>query len=172
MGDAPSSRIALKTILIGTLDTKGREYQYVREKLAIEGICTLLMDVGCKTYPPEFSSEISCKDVAQATGVDFSWVSQLERVPAQKVMTEGAIKIEEDLFRQGKFNGILALGGSNGTTIACEVMKRFPVGMSKLMVSTMASGDVRGYVGWKDIVMFYPAGDICISTNPILLKRP
>ena len=154
----------MKTVLlIGTLDTKGKEYQYVREKLEAEGVRSLLMDVSCKGFQSEFSSDIQCKEVAQAAKADFASVSQLERVPAQKVMTEGAIKLSEELFRQGKFHGIMALGGSNGTAIACAVMQRFPVGMPKFMVSTMASGDVRGYVGWKDIVMFHPVGDISLN---------
>ena len=154
----------MKTVLlIGTLDTKSKEYQYVREKLEAEGVRSLLMDVSCKGFQPEFSSDIQCKEVAQAAKADFASVSQLERVPAQKVMTEGAIKLSEELFRQGKFQGIMAFGGSNGTAIACAVMQRFPVGMPKLMVSTMASGDVRGYVGWKDIVMFHPVGDISLN---------
>jgi uncharacterized protein (UPF0261 family) len=154
----------MKTVLlIGTLDTKGKEYQYVREKLEVEGVRSLLMDVSCKRFQSEFSSDIQCKEVAQAAKADFASVSQLERVSAQKVMTEGAIKLSEELFRQGKFHGIMALGGSNGTAIACAVMQRFPVGMPKFMVSTMASGDVRGYVGWKDIVMFHPVGDISLN---------
>lgn len=154
----------MKTVLlIGTLDTKGKEYQYVREKLEAEGIRSLLMDVSCKGFDPEFSSDIQCKEVARTAKTDFDSVSQMERVPAQKAMTEGAIKLSEELFRQGKFHGIMALGGSNGTAIACAVMQRFPVGMPKLMVSTMASGDVRGYVGWKDIVMFHPVGDISLN---------
>jgi uncharacterized protein (UPF0261 family) len=87
----------------------------------------------------------------------------MERLPAQKVMTEGAIKLSEQLFRQGRFDGIIALGGSNGSAIACAVMQQFPFGMPKIMVSTMASGDVRGYVGYKDIVMFNPVGDISVN---------
>jgi len=154
----------MKTVLlIGTLDTKGKEYQYVREKLEVEGVCSLLMDVSCKGVQSEFSSDIQCKEVAQAAKADFASISQLERVPAQKVITEGAIKLSEELFQKGKFHGIMALGGSNGTAIACAVMQRFPVGMPKLMVSTMASGDVRGYVGWKDIVMFHSVGDISLN---------
>ena len=154
----------MKTVLlIGTLDTKGKEYLYLREKLEEEGILPLLMDVSCKRFPSEFSPEIPCKEVAQAANMDFVSVSRLERMPAQKVMTEGAIKLSEELFRQGKFDGIMALGGSNGSAIACGVMQRFPFGMPKIMVSTMASGDVRGYVGTKDIVMFNPVGDISIN---------
>jgi uncharacterized protein (UPF0261 family) len=163
----------MKTVLlIGTFDTKGNEYQYLREKIEKEGIRPLLMDVSCKRVPSEFSPDISCKEVAQTANLDFVSVSQLERVPAQKVMTEGAIKLSEELFRQGKFDGILALGGSNGSAIACAVMQRFPIGMPKIMVSTMASGDVRGYVGYKDIVMVNPVGDISINrvTKKIFLN--
>ena len=163
----------MKTVLlIGTFDTKGKEYQYLREKLEEEGIRPLLMDVSCKRVPSEFSSDIECKEVAQAAKEDFASVSQLERVPALKVMTEGAIKLSEELFRQGKFAGIMALGGSNGSAIASAVMQRFPFGMPKIMVSTMASGDVRGYVGYKDIVMFNPVGDISINrvTKKIFLN--
>ena len=154
----------MKTVLlIGTLDTKGKEYGYVRAKLEAEGVHTILMDVSCKTFQSEFSSDFSCNEVAQAANVDFSSVSQWERLPAQKVMMEGAIRLSEELFRKRTFDGIMALGGSNGTAIACAVMQRFPVGMPKFMVSTMASGDVRGYVGWKDIVMFHPVGDISLN---------
>ncbi len=154
----------MKTVLlIGTFDTKGNEYQYFRQKLEEEGIRPLLMDVSCKRFLSEFSSDISCKEVARTANADFASVSQMERLLAQKVMTEGAIKLSEELFQQGKFDGIMALGGSNGSTIACAVMQRFPIGMPKIMVSTMASGDVRGYVGYKDIVMFNPVGDISIN---------
>ena len=154
----------MKTILlIGTLDTKGREYRYIREKFEADGLHALLMDVSCKSFRPEYRPDFSCKEVAQAAGVDFSSVSQQERVPAQKAMMEGAIKLSAALFEEGKFDGIMALGGSNGTAIACAVMQYFPVGMPKLMVSTMASGDVRGYVGWKDMVMVHPVGDISLN---------
>jgi len=150
-------------LLIGTLDTKGKEYQFLRQKLEEEGIHPLLMDVSCKKVVSEFSSDIPCNEVAQAAKADFASVSQMERISAQSVMTEGAIKLSEELFRQGRFDGIMALGGSNGSAIACAVMQRFPFGMPKIMVSTMASGDVRGYVGYKDIVMFNPVGDISIN---------
>ena len=154
----------MKTVLlIGTLDTKGKEYQFLRQKLEEEGIHPLLMDVSCKKVVSEFSSDIPCNEVAQAAKADFASVCQMERISAQSVMTEGAIKLSEELFRQGRFDGIMALGGSNGSAIACAVMQRFPFGMPKIMVSTMASGDVRGYVGYKDIVMFNPVGDISIN---------
>jgi uncharacterized protein (UPF0261 family) len=154
----------MKTVLlIGTFDTKGKEYDYIRVKLRAEGVNTLLIDVSCKAFQPEFSPDISCKEVARAANADFASVGSLERVPAQKIMTEGALTLSEELFRKGKIDGVMALGGSNGTAIACAVMQRFPVGMPKLMVSTMASGDVRGYVGWKDIIMFHPVGDISLN---------
>ena len=158
------SCVTKTVLLIGTLDTKGKEYGFVRTRLEEEGLRTILIDVSCKEFRPEFPSDFSCNEVARAASADFSSVGQWERVPAQKVMTEGAIRLSEDLFQKGKFDGILALGGSNGTAIASAVMQRFPVGIPKLMVSTMASGDVRGYVGWKDVVMFHPVGDISLNS--------
>lgn len=92
----------------------------------------------------------------------------MERLPANRMMTQGAVRVAEELFQKGGFQAIMALGGSNGTAIACAVMQQFPVGMPKLMVSTMASGDVRGYVGCKDIVMFNAVADI--SLNRITAK--
>ncbi len=154
----------MKTVLlIGTLDTKGSEYQYLRERFEAEGIRTILIDVSCKRHESQFPSDFSCKEVARAAKEDFQVISQLERIPAQKSMTEGATLLARELFSQEKVQGIMALGGSNGSAIACAVMQHFPFGMPKLMVSTMASGNVRGYVGAKDIVMFNPVGDISIN---------
>ncbi len=154
---------AKRVLLIGTLDTKEKEYRYIRERLEADGVKTLMMDVSCRRCESGGSPDISCEEVAVAGGEDFRSVSKMERLPANKIMTRGAIRVAEELFRQGRFQGIMALGGSNGTAIACAVMQRFPLGVPKLMVSTMASGDVRNYVGYKDIVMFNPVGDISIN---------
>ena len=154
----------MKTVLlIGTLDTKGYEYQYLREYLEAEGIRTILIDVSCKRHESHPPSDFSCKEVARAAKEDFEAIRHLERTPAQKIMTEGAVILAKALFSQKKFQGMMALGGSNGSAIACAVMQHFPIGMPKLMVSTMASGNVRGYVGYKDIIMFNPVGDISIN---------
>jgi len=157
-------RMAAKSVLlIGTLDTKEKEYRYVRERFEAEGVRTLMMDVSCKRCERAGSPDISCEEVARAAGADFSSVSRMERLPANRMMTQGAIRMAQALFEEGKFQGIMALGGSNGTAIASAVMQRFPVGLPKLMVSTMASGDVRNYVGYKDIVMVNPVGDISVN---------
>jgi uncharacterized protein (UPF0261 family) len=154
----------MKTVLlIGTLDTKGEEYRFLRKRFEAEGVRTIQIDVSCKRDLPGFSSDVSCRDVARAASMDFQTVSRLERIPAQKAMTEGAILLAKDLFSRIQFEGIMALGGSNGSAIACAVMQQFPFGMPKLMVSTMASGNVRGYVGFKDIIMFNPVGDISVN---------
>jgi len=154
----------MKTVLlIGTLDTKGEEYQYVRERLQAEGVRPLMMDVSMRELRSGYSPDISCSEVARTAGMDIASIAKLERVPALKAMTQGAIKLAEELFRQGKFQAAMALGGSNGTAIACAVMQRFPFVVPKLMVSTMASGDVRAYVGCKDILMLFPVGDISLN---------
>jgi uncharacterized protein (UPF0261 family) len=155
-------------LLIGTLDTKGKEYDYIRKRLEAIGIKTLVMDVSCRRCESGISAEVSCEEVACASGTDFTSISRMERLPANRMMTQGAVKTAEELFQKGRFQAIMALGGSNGTAIACAVMQRFPVGMPKLMVSTMASGDVRGYVGCKDILMFNAVADI--SLNRITTK--
>ncbi len=171
-GDGVVTTGAKSVLLVGTLDTKEKEYRYVRERLEAEGVRTLMMDVSCKRCEAAASSDISCEEVARAAGTDFSSVSRMERLPANRTMTQGAIKVAQALFEEGKFQGIMALGGSNGTAIASAVMQRFPVGMPKLMVSTMASGDVRNYVGYKDIVMVNPVGDISVNriTGKIFLN--
>ena len=154
----------MKTVLlIGTLDTKGEEYRFLRKRFEAEGVRTILIDVSCKRDVPGSSADVSCSDVARAARMDFQTVSRLERIPAQKAMTEGAILLAKELFSRNQFEGIMALGGSNGSAIACAVMQQFPFGIPKLMVSTMASGNVRGYVGFKDIIMFNPVGDISVN---------
>jgi uncharacterized protein (UPF0261 family) len=79
---------------------------------------------------------------------------------ALEVMTAGAICRALDLFRQDKIQGIISLGGSMGTTLASGVMRSFPIGFPKVMISTMASRDTRHFVGTKDIMMLYSVCDL------------
>jgi uncharacterized protein (UPF0261 family) len=163
----------MKTVLlIGTLDTKPQEYAYIREKLKAKGLNTILMDVSLKNFNPSCSADLLPHEMARAAGTEFDAISKLERVPALRMMTEGAIKIARKLLQERKFQGIIALGGSNGTAIGCAIMQHLPLAMPKIMVSTMASGDVRGYVGTKDIIMMNSVADISLNrlTKRILLN--
>ena len=146
-------------LVIGTLDTKGHELAYVRDAIRRQGLDTLLLDAG--VHAPAVEPDISRQEVAGAGGVDVSaLVAAGDRGGAVAAMTRAAaIKVRE-LFTQGRFQGIISLGGSAGTTIGTAAMQQLPVGVPKLMVSTLASGDTRPYVGSKDITMMYSVVDI------------
>ncbi len=143
-----------KTIaLLGALDTKGDEYAFVKRCLEARGYETLLIDVGV-LEPPGLKPDVSRQEVAQAGGADLSeLVARKDRGAALSAMSRGAAAILARLHAQRKFDGVFALGGSGGTSVATAAMRGLPLGVPKVMVSTCAGGDVSGYVGVKDIVM-------------------
>ncbi len=143
-----------KTIaLVGALDTKGSEYAFVRQCIHQRGHRTLLVDVGV-LEPPGLVPDITRQEVAEAAGAVLGeLVRHRDRGEAMAVMARGAENLIPRLYAQGRFDGILALGGGGGTSVACAAMRALPLGVPKVMVSTVAGGDVSGYVGVKDIVM-------------------
>jgi uncharacterized protein (UPF0261 family) len=147
-------------LLIGTLDTKGAEYGYVRDLIRARGHQTLVMDAGVVGEPP-FVPEISASEVAEAGGGSLAQLrEQNDRGAAMEVMMRGAAQLASQLYAEGRFEGVLALGGGGGTVIGSAAMRELPVGLPKVMVSTVASGDTRPYVGVKDITMMYSVVDI------------
>jgi len=147
-------------VLIGTLDTKGAEYGYIRDRIVEQGPRVIVVDVGI-LGKPLFQPDITREQVAQAAGLSIEEVaSSKEEGEAIQPMSEGAVKIVQELHRSGKLDGILALGGSMGTMLATAAMRALPLGIAKVMVSTQASGDTRPYVGTKDIVMIPSLADI------------
>ena len=153
-----------KTILIiGTLDTKAKELAYLREKIEAEGVKTLVMDISCQSEATEFRGDISCREVANAVGKDFEEIVRLDKTSAVEMVTDGAMKISERMLAEEKFHGVIGLGGANGTEITCAVMRTLPIGFPKLMVTCVASGNVRPYVGAKDIMMANSIGDVSLN---------
>jgi uncharacterized protein (UPF0261 family) len=153
-----------KTILvIGTLDTKAKELDYLRKRIEAEGVQSLLMDVSCKVAPPESDSDISCSTVAEESGKDFGEIVRLDKISAVNLMTEGAIKIVRRMFDDKRLHAVIGLGGANGAELTCAVMRTLPIGFPKLMVTCVASGNVRPYVGTKDIMMSNSIGDISLN---------
>lgn len=150
-----------KTILlIGTLDTKGAEYGYVRDLITARGHTALLLNAGI-TGEPTIPPDISAQDVAKAGGSTLAKLREdADRGAAIEVMARGAATLAAQLHAQGKVDGVLGLGGSGGTAIATPAMQELPVGVPKVMVSTVASGDVQPYVGIKDVSMMYSVVDI------------
>jgi uncharacterized protein (UPF0261 family) len=146
--------------LIGTLDTKGPEFRFVRGQLRQRGIETLVIDAGIQNAPT-LEPDISRDELFAAAGTTASELrSRGDRGFAVEAAARGAARLIAELWQQGKINGVLSLGGSAGTTIGTAAMRALPFGVPKLMVSTLASGQVRPFVGVRDILMMHSVVDI------------
>lgn len=147
-------------LLLGTLDTKGFEYSYLRDRLLADGVAVLVVDVGIQE-PAGITPDIPRHQVAAAIGADVDELAASgDRGQAVAVMTEAAAAFVARLHEAGRFDGILAAGGSGGTAIATHAMQALPAGVPKLMLSTMASGDTSRYVGSTDVTMMPSITDI------------
>ncbi len=146
-------------VLIGTLDTKGREYDYLRDRLHDEGVDVVVVDAG--VFEPLAQADVAREEVAAAAGADVAALADAgDRGAAVDTMGRGAAEIVRRLHEQGRLDGILAVGGSGNSSIAAQAMRVLPVGVPKLIVSTLASGDTRPYVGATDVSMTYSVVDI------------
>ncbi|MGH9013114.1 MAG: Tm-1-like ATP-binding domain-containing protein [Acidimicrobiia bacterium] len=143
-------------LLIGTLDTKGAEYAYLRERLRLHGVDVLLADAGVDE-PVGVEPDIDRHEVAP--DVD-RLARERDRGAAVAAMAEGAAALARRLYEEGRIGGILAAGGSGNTAIATRAMQALPVGVPKLMVSTMAAGDTAGYVGASDVALMASVTDV------------
>ncbi len=150
-----------KTIaLLGTFDTKGEEFCFLREQIESAGLRTLMIDVGV-LGDPAFAVDISAADVAAAAKENLAALrAERDRGRSVTAMAIGAQAIVGWLVEQGALHGVVSLGGSAGTAIATAAMRALPYGFPKLMVSTLAAGDTRPYVGTRDICMMPSVLDI------------
>ncbi len=154
-------RDAMKTIaILGTMDTKGAEHGFVAELIRQRGHQVLIIDVGTLGVPG-INPDISRTEVAAAIGLDAAGLAaKRDRGQAVTAMSEGAPVLLARLVEERRIDGVISLGGGGGTAIATAAMRALPVGFPKLMVSTLASGNVAPYVGVKDIVMFPSIVDV------------
>jgi uncharacterized protein (UPF0261 family) len=147
-------------LLIGTLDTKGDEYAFLRDRLWEAGVDVLVADVGT-LEPPRAKPDITRDEVAAGTGVDLAALADArDRGAAVTAMADAAAVLARRLHDEGRIDGVLAAGGSGNTAIATRAMQALPVGVPKLMVSTMAAGDTRDYVGSRDVAMMASVADV------------
>ena len=146
-------------LIIGTLDTKAVEFAYIRDLIRARGHATIMLDAGVDE--PQLASDVSSARVAIAGGSSIEALRAAhDRATALEVMCAGARAVALELLAEGSFDGVISLGGSGGTAIATTAMKALPVGLPKIVVSTMASGDVSAYVDVKDITMTYSVVDV------------
>lgn len=144
-------------IVAGILDTKGQEIRYLAERVeAAGGTPTILeLSVGREVG----WADISVTDVLQKIDHTTEDVFSLDRGKASDLITAGAVNVVSGLLDEGRLDGMIAYGGSMGASIATRIMQTLPIGLPKLMLTTMASGDVGPYVGTKDICMMYPIAE-------------
>ena len=148
--------MAKTIVIVGALDTKGEEFAYVKALLKKKRLKTIVVDFGV-LGEPTFEPDIDRRTVAAAGGGDLEQFRFGEhKDEAMKAMASGLAHVVRQLYDTGKLDGILGMGGSGGTSIATSAMRTLPVGVPKLMVSTVAGGDVSAYAGTKDIT-FMPS---------------
>ncbi|MHB8278225.1 MAG: Tm-1-like ATP-binding domain-containing protein [Candidatus Humimicrobiaceae bacterium] len=148
-----------KICIVGALDTKGEEFYFIKEAINKKGYETIVIDVG--TFgKPKFDADISSEIVAKVEYRELDELRKKDRGEAVTVMAKGIAKVVKNLYEDGKIDGIISMGGTAGTIIGTSAMSVLPIGVPKVMVSTVASGNTSGYVGIKDIVMFPSIVDI------------
>ena len=150
-----------KTVcIVGTMDTKGIEFGFIKEQIEAAGVTTCVVNTGI-LGEPQLAPDISADEVAQAGGSSLKGLrDEGDRGNSVAVMAQGAAALIAEKYAAGEIDGIISLGGSAGTTIGTTAMQALPVGVPKMMVSTLASGDTGPYVQSKDISMMYSVVDI------------
>jgi uncharacterized protein (UPF0261 family) len=151
----------MAVVIIATLDTKGAEAGFVRDSLAEAGVEVLLLDAG-SLGSPATGADFSRDAIFAAAGAKLADVQRkADRGEAVTLAAIGATRIVQRLHADGRVDGVFGLGGSAGTTIGTAAMRALPYGIPKLMVSTLASGQVQPYVGVRDICMMHSVTDLC-----------
>ncbi len=147
-------------LIISTMDTKGNETMFLRACLEDEGLGVMVMDAGILGQSP-FPVDIARERVAAEAGSALSEVQNIgHEGKALDIMIRGAIQCAADLYGKGRIDGVVEIGGSMGTTLGTAVMRTFPIGFPKVMISTMASKNTRPFVGTKDILMLHSVCDL------------
>lgn len=152
-------------VIVGALDTKGKEFSFVKERIEKEGLKTIVVDFGVMGEP-DFPPDIPRSEVARQGGSDLSaFTSGQHKDEAMKVMAAGLKAVVSQLYSEGKLDGIIGMGGSGGTSVATTAMRALPVGVPKVMVSTVGGGDVSAYAGTKDITFIPSIVDVAGLNN-------
>ena len=145
--------MAKRIAVIGALDTKGDEFLFVKKKIEKQGYTALVINVGI-VDDPGFEPEVSADTVARAADSSLAILKdKSDRGLAIETMAKGIGQVITDLFSADRIQAVISMGGSAGTEIGTAGMRALPLGVPKVMVSTLASGDTKPYVGTRDIVM-------------------
>jgi uncharacterized protein (UPF0261 family) len=158
-------------VLIGTLDTKGEEYAFLRDCVIEAGATPLVIDFGvlkAPSFEPDFSSsEVAVQGGSNLEALRFAREGTDTRAVALATMERGIRRIVQTLRAENRCDAVLGAAGSGGSSVISGAMRTLPVGVPKILVSTMASGDVSGFVDIADITLMYSVTDIA-GLNRIL----
>jgi uncharacterized protein (UPF0261 family) len=152
--------MAETVVLAGALDTKGADFAFVKELIEEAGLATLVVDFGVMGEPA-FAPDVTRQEVCTAGGGDLAHLaSGGHKDAAMATMARGLAAVVSGLHREGRLDGILGMGGSGGTSLVTTAMRELPVGVPKVMVSTVGGGDVSAYAGTKDITFMPSVVDV------------
>lgn len=159
----------MKTIaIVGTFDSKGEEFAYVKRVIEEQGLGTLMVHTG--VFEPTIPADVSNAEVVAEIGMDIKEIAaRKDRSYGTDALSRGVEKLLPRLYAEGRFDGVISFGGTGGTSIATPGMRALPVGVPKVMVSTVAGGDVSVYVGTSDIMMVPSIVDVA-GLNTISLR--
>jgi uncharacterized protein (UPF0261 family) len=147
-------------VIVGALDTKAEDFRFVRDLIRARGLETIVVDFGV-LEDPAWQPDISADEVARAGGASIAELrASKDKTRAMQVMGDGLARIVKDLYDAGRLGGILGMAGSGGTSIATTAMRGLPVGVPKVMASTVGGGDISAYVGTVDITMMPSVVDV------------
>lgn len=148
-------------LMLGTFDSKGEEYAFLRGRILANDCEVVSINAGVDGSTELFPVDVEAEAVAAAGGESLATLREKrDRGRAMSVMNAGAAVLVRRMFDDGKFDGIIGMGGSGGTGIVTSAMRALPVGVPKFCVSTLAAGDISPFVGTKDIVMMPSIADV------------
>jgi uncharacterized protein (UPF0261 family) len=150
-----------RILVAGILDTKGVEIRFIADRIQAAGGKPIVLDLSLKE--DSGWADVTLGLLLRRTGRQPEELSILTRTEASEIIVAAAIEIVVEMVAQKKIDGMIASGGSTGTSMATRIMHRLPIGMPKLMLSTMASGDVSSYIGTRDIAMLYPIAEVGLN---------
>lgn len=153
--------MAEPVLVIGAFDTKGAEYAFLIQEIRARGNDVLTANTGVLGSTDLFPVDISAEDIAAAGEADLQGLRDAnDRGEAMKAMGQGAAEIARRLFAEGRFSGIIGMGGSGGSSVVTAGMRSLPIGVPKVCVSTVASGDTSDYVGTSDVTLIPSIVDV------------
>ena len=153
--------MAATVLLVGAFDTKGPEYAFLRERILADGIDVLTINTGVLGSTELFPVDIEAALVATEGGSELSLIREKkDRGEAMRVMADGVARLLPKLHAAGKMDGVIGMGGSGGSSVVTTGMRALPIGVPKVCISTVASGQTSAFVGAKDVVLFPSITDV------------